>query len=290
MHNRENWDDLRFVLAVAGAGSVSGAARQLGVNHATVLRRIAAYEDRHGVEIFDKTARGYAIADDRLRVIDAAREVETAVRAVESTIRGSQAPLRGVVRVTSTDTFCHVVLPATLARLQGQADELRIDLLSTNAHLDLSRLHADITVRPTQSLGDDLAGEVAAKMGFDVYGAAGSAGESWLGLSGSLGRSRVAEWMASQLPGSTIVGSADSFLTLRELVAAGIGQAILPCVLGDDDARLQRRRGILPDLSVDVWVASHNDLLDVPRIRAVRQLLVAALVDQADRLAGHKVS
>ncbi|MCB2152823.1 MAG: LysR family transcriptional regulator, partial [Rhodobacteraceae bacterium] len=58
---RDNWDDLRFVLAVAEEGSVSGAARRLGVNHATVLRRIAAFEEATGVEIFDKTARGYAV-------------------------------------------------------------------------------------------------------------------------------------------------------------------------------------------------------------------------------------
>ncbi len=61
MHS-DNWDDLRYVLAVAETGSVSGAARRLGVNHATVLRHVAAYEARHGIELFDKSARGYAVS------------------------------------------------------------------------------------------------------------------------------------------------------------------------------------------------------------------------------------
>ncbi len=284
MHNRENWDDLRYVLAVAAHGSVSAAARVLGVNHATVLRRIAAFEDSHGVEIFKKSARGYSISEDRVRVIDAAREVENAVLAVDRIIQGAQAPLRGVVRVTSTDTFCGTILPAMLARWQGQGSELRVELLSTNAHLDLSRLHADVAVRPTAQLPDDLSGEVAAKLAFDIYARPDVTPDRWLGLSGALTRTMVAKWLADNV--ETIVAAADSFVTLRALAVEGMGQAILPCVLGDADERLERRRGRMSEMSVDIWVASHFDLADAPRIRAVRGLLVEGLASIADRLEG----
>ncbi|WP_417248931.1 LysR family transcriptional regulator [Celeribacter sp.] len=86
MH-KANWDDYRYVLAVARAGSVSGAARELGVNHATVLRRVAGIEARLGVELFEKSVRGYEIAPEKLRLIEAAREVEAAVGAVERLAR-----------------------------------------------------------------------------------------------------------------------------------------------------------------------------------------------------------
>ena len=286
MHSDENWDDMRFVLAVAEAGTVSAAARVLGVNHATVLRRVAAFEERYKIQIFDKTAKGYAILDGRLRVIDAAREVETAIRSVAEVVQGTQTPLRGVVRVTSTDTFCHVVLPETVATLQKSAQGLRIELLSTNAHLDLSRLHADITVRPAVALDADLTGEVAAQLGFDVYAHPDADADHWLGLSGAIARSVVAEWMAGAVAASAITGAGDSFMTLRELAAGGLGQVVLPCVLGDSDPRLERRRGIMPAMPVDLWVASHGDLADVPRIRAVRALLIEALAARADWLAG----
>ncbi|MBV1866384.1 MAG: LysR family transcriptional regulator [Marinosulfonomonas sp.] len=286
MHSDENWDDMRFVLAVAEAGTVTAAARALGVNHATVLRRVAAFEDRYNVQIFDKTAKGYAILDGRLRIIDAAREVETAIRSVAEVIEGAQAPLSGVVRVTSTDTFCHAVLPGIVATMQKSAEGLRIELLSSNAHLDLSRLHADITVRPAASLDADLTGEVAAQLAFDVYAHPDADGDHWLGLSGAISRSVAAQWLAGAVPASAITGAGDSFVTLQELAAQGLGQAVLPCVLGDDDPRLERRRGIMPEMPVDLWVASHSDLADVPRIRAVRGLLVTALASKADLLAG----
>lgn len=288
MHNQENWDHLRYVLAVSEAGSVSQAARNLGVNHATVLRHVAAFEERSGADIFDKSAKGYTVLGDRLQVINAAREVETAVLAVQRIIQGAQAPVRGLVRVTSTDSFCQMVLPPIIGRWQDQLDELRIELLSTNAQLDLSRLDADITVRPTVKLGDDLHGVVAAKLGFDIYRATNAKSQRWLALGGALARTKVAVWMSDNVPGDRISGSADSFLSLREMVASGLGQAILPCIIADTDVRLERQKGILPDMPVDIWVASHIDLVEVPRIKAVRKMLVTALSEDAERLAGRQ--
>lgn len=286
MHSHENWDDLRFILAVAETGSVSAAARKLGVNHATVLRRVATYEERQGIDIFDKTSRGYRVIEDRLRVITAAREVENAIQAVDRAVQGTQAPLQGTVRVTSTDSICQIVLPEIVAEVQKEAHCLQIELLSTNAHLELGRLNADIAVRPADTLAEELKGDVAAQLGFDIYAKPECADDRWIGLSGPLARAPVAKWMEDNVATENVVGTADSFMTLREFAAIGLGQAILPCVVGDADPRLDRRPGIMPDTAANIWVASHFDLYDAPRIRAVRQLLMQALSKRAAALAG----
>ena len=283
---RENWDDLRFVLAVAEEGSVNAAARRLGVNHATVLRRVAAYEDATGVAIFDKTARGYVVSGAQQRVIEAAREVDRAVQSVARTLQGVRAPLTGDVRVTSTDTFCQYVLPPVVSELRKASPELRIELLCTNTHLDLARTHADITVRPTDSLSDDLVGEIGATLGFGLFRQKGSGSSDWLGICGPLSRSLIGRWMANELDPAGIVACADSFPVLREMAAAGQGMAPLPWFLGHEDGRLEEVRGIIPDISVDIWVASHADLADVPRIAETRRALVAALDGMAARLRG----
>ena len=284
MH-KENWDDMRFALAVAEHGSVSGAARQLGVNHATVLRRVATLEERLGARLFDKTQQGYAVAPDRGQVIDAIREVDTAVHGVRRVVEGARAPLRGVVRVTSTDTFCHAILPEALVNLRGVAQDLRVDLICSNAHLDMARLAADITVRPTNKLADDLVGTVAAKLGFAVYESAGGA-DAWLALSGDIARAGPADWLAQIVPAGQIAGSGGSFLTLARMAAAGMGRAILPCLIGDKDRNLNRITTDMPHMSVDIWVACHMDLVEVPRIRAVRDFLTQSLSDQADQIFG----
>lgn len=285
MH-RSNWDDLRFVLAVAEAGSVSGAARRLGVNHATVLRRIAGFEERAGIVLFDKGARGYDVPVDRKRVLDAAREVATAIQGVERALRGAQAPLSGVVRVTSTDSLCQVVLPPIVAELRRDAPELRIELLGSNAHVDLGRIQADITVRPAEKLPEDLMGESPAKLAFGAYGARGGATTDWLGLAGPLTRSAPGRWIETHVDPRDFAGAADSFLVLREMVAAGQGVAILPAILGEGDARLEPRPDLFPGISVPIWVASHVDLAGVPRLAQVRARLVGALGARAAALQG----
>lgn len=282
---QESWDDLRYVLAVAEAGTVSGAARRLGVNHATVLRRVAAFEARAGVALFTRTARGYAVPADRARLIEAAREAEAAMQAVARMLGGLRAPPTGGLRVTSTDSLCQMLLPPILAGLRREAPGLRVELLCSNGHLDLLRAHADITVRPAQALPDDLVGEPAARLGFAPYAAEG-AGEGWLGLAGPLARSLPGRWLADAVEPSRLAASADSFLVLRELAAAGLGTAILPCFLADGDPRLRRRDGLAPPMAVQIWVASHADLADVPRLARLRANIAAALGREAERLAG----
>jgi DNA-binding transcriptional LysR family regulator len=285
MH-KGSWDDLRFVLAVAEGGSVSAAARVLGVNHATVLRRVAAFEEAQGAPIFDRTPQGYVVLPDRLRVIEAAREASLAMETVARLIRGAEKQLSGAIRVTSTDTFCHAVLPDVVADLVRGADGVSIELICSNSHIDLGRLNADIAVRPAETLPEDLRGEKAGVLGFAVYANAGPAAPSWLALRGSLSRAKAAAWMEAEVPAARISGGADSFLVLRELVAAGQGRAILPCCLGDPDPRLTRLLDAMPPMSVPIWVASHADLAAIPRLRSIRARIVASLRDRAGVLSG----
>lgn len=287
---REDWDDLRFALAVAETGTVSAAARRLGVNHATVLRRIAQFEDRMGSILFDKSARGYALSADLGRVLEALRDVERSVQSLGRAVAGARAPLSGEVRVTSTDSFCQVVLPPLIARLAAEAPDLRVQLISSNSHLDLARVQADVTVRPTTRLPDDLTGERVGGLGFALYRARGSgsssASDRWLVLSGPLERTLPGKWMAEHVAPGDLSDGADSFLTLREMAALGRGMTVLPHYLGEGDPRLEPVPGRLPEMAVDVWVASHADLAEVPRIALARRLLVRAFAASAVLTSG----
>ncbi len=278
-----DWDDVRFVLAVARKGTLSGAARQLRVNHATVLRRVNGFENSLGVTIFDRTARGYKIAPHRRQLLDAMQVMEEAALGVERALVAARAPLTGLVRVTSTDSLCHSILPSVTARLMREAEGLSIDLISHNTRADLGRMDADIAVRPTQTLPLGLTGTKAGKMQFGVFAAPGRT-TSWLGMSGPLESAAPAQWMADTVSEHEIVAWADSFVVLREMAAAGQGRAILPVVLGATDPRLVPLSGLIPPMDVDVWVASHSDMAEVPRIKAVREMLTSALSAELARL------
>lgn len=284
---RQNWDDLRFILAVAEEGSLNGAARRLGVNHATVLRRIAAFERAVGTEIFDKTARGYAVPGDKSRVIDAAREVDEAVQSVVRMLAGVRAPLSGEVRVTTTDSLSLYLLPDVIADIAKTAPELKVEIVTSNMPLDLGRSHADITVRPTSTLPEHLVGDAVAQLGFGAYHAADIPPDGrWIGLTGRLTASVAGRWQAENIPSDSVTGAADSFLVLREMAAHGLGATILPHLIAADDPRLTPAPDLMPSVYVDIWVAAHADLVAIPRIARLRAMLAKGVAARAARLYG----
>jgi len=278
----DNWDDLRFVLEVAEAGSVSAAARRLGVNASTVVRRIGAAETRFGTRFFERTASGYAVPPGSLGVISALREARDAIDGVTRRLDAGRGG-RQWLRVTSTDTFCLTVLPGIVAGLSPQGAGRRIELLVSNTHLDFARLHADVAVRPAPRLPEDMTGEVVAELRFGAFeGPARAAG--WIGLSGPLSASYVGRWLAEHIDDGDITVRVDSFPAVADLVAAGAGRGLMPRVLAEGRAELVPVDVGLPDTSVPVWVACHADMADAPRIKRLRADLGEALRDVADRL------
>ena len=277
-----NWDDLRVVVAVADQGSVAAAARVLSLNHATVLRRIAAFEERQGIRLFDKTRRGYRVSPNRRALIEAIREAAQAVGQVEHMIDAERPNLYGGLRLTSTDTFCHTILPKMISTLSAELGQM-IEVISDNSHLDLGRSQAHITVRPALALPSDLEGEVAAHFRFGVYGAPNGS-DKWLGLSGAPGRSAAGTWLQKHSQANEI--SADSFLTLAGLAANGAGRALLPCVFGDPYPGLDRLF-VLEDIPpTPIWIACHVDYARSGRLRRVRKSLVQAFGEVEPQLLG----
>lgn len=275
MHNMD-WDNLRYVLAVAEHGSVSAAARELGVNHATVIRRVAAFEDSFGGEVFDKAATGYRLLPDRKAVLEAMRDVESSVYSVRRLMTGGSASLRGVVRVASTDTLCQLVLPRIVSKLNTRFAEIKIDLYSSNAHVDFARMQADVFVRPALSLPPDMAGEQAASLRFGAYSTT-DARNCWLGLNGPLANSGPAAWLQKTVPPEQISGGSDSFLVLRQMAETGAGIAILPTFVARGSTVLHRLVDRMPAFAVPVWVGSHRDLRDTRRISATRTHIIREL-------------
>ncbi len=283
MHN-ENWDDLRFVLAVAETGSVLQAAKHLGVNHATVLRRVVAFEERHGTTLFKRTSQGYQLLADCANIVRAAHAAEVAMQEVQRLANGGRLNLHGTVRVTSTDSLCGLILPSFVARLQSEEQNLTVTLLSSNTHLDLSREHASITVRPSAQLPEDMVGEVATDLRFGAY-AVGHGQSDWLGLTGPLSRSVAAKWMDANVPADQITMVADSFLTLKELAALGLGITVLPRFVGDLDDRLVRLPDAMPEMAAPLWVAQHIDVVETQQMRVVKEHLLRYLPEKLDILS-----
>ncbi|WP_281973610.1 LysR family transcriptional regulator [Ruegeria faecimaris] len=271
--NNDNWDDIRYVLAVDRYGSLNSAAEALGVTHATVLRRVVAFEQRSGCAIFRKSPSGYSALPEARTILSAMENVEDAVLSVERAIVGANRSPVGHVRITSTDSLCQMVLPQILNEISKEYPGLELTLLSSNSHRDLSRLTADIAVRPSIKLEDGLVGERSGTLSFGVYDD-GSPNRKWMRLDGALSRSRPAKWLAENAKTEQTTNGADSFLVLQQMAASGAGKTFLPELIGDADPRLHRSPGMNPQIEVPLWVATLEEIAQTPRFALVQRALV----------------
>lgn len=288
MTHNSTWDDLRITLAVAEAGSVNAAAKALGLNHATILRRVAAFERARGVTLFERSARGAAIAPGAAPLIERLRAVEAAVQGFDRAAAGHAEPagaLRGALRLTTTDSLALTVLPRLVARFLAAHPAMRVEIAATNARLDLARLDAELTIRPSAAAPEGLVAERAGTMRMRVHGAAGylaanpsadPAAHRWLGASALLARSPAARWQ-ERLPEGRLVLRADSFVTLAALARGGLGLAMLPDAVADG---LAPAPGFPDVLETRLWVAAHPDLAETPRVAACRRFFAAALREE----------
>ena len=142
-----DWDDVRYFLAVARGGSVRAAAERLGVNHSTVLRRIAQLEQRLGAHMFEKLPSGYRLTAAGEEVLELAVQMEASSHQLETRVFGRDQSVRGLLRVTLPPPLAtHLLMPdfADFARLHP---DIEMDILSSGELANLTNREADVAIR-----------------------------------------------------------------------------------------------------------------------------------------------
>jgi DNA-binding transcriptional LysR family regulator len=274
------WDDLRFVLAVADSGSLAGAAAALRVNRTTMLRRINAFERGHAVRIFDRLARGhYALNAAGDEVVAAARAFESAIATIERSLAGRDLRAEGRIRVTTTDTLMASVLPRILAAFQEANPAIELEINASNMIVNLSSRDADVAIRPVIDAPEASVGRRICEVAFAIYSSVSSGramDQVWIAPSDTLANTTVAQWMRTDEKARPII-RVDSLLLMRELCAAGAGLAALPCYLGDSDARIARVGPPIKEMTSALWVLTHPDLARTTRVRLFVDHLTTSL-------------
>ncbi len=142
-----DWDDLRFVLAVARTGSALRAARALSVNQTTVTRRIAQIEDAIGGMLFETKQSGQVVTPLGQMVAAGAERIEAEVLALRSAIEARQRVLSGSVRFTSSEVYANYVVAPYLRSFRQQYPGVRVELITDDRRLDVARGEADVALR-----------------------------------------------------------------------------------------------------------------------------------------------
>lgn len=292
----DNWDDLRTALAVARAGSLSGAARLLGTSHPTVYRRINQIEEKVGARLFERSRRGYALTLAGEELVALARRVEDDLTAVERRIAGQDVKPAGTVRVTTTDTLLGEILTPLFAEFRGRHPEIVLEIVVSNDVFSISRRDADVAIRPSSDVAQELVGRMICGIGMAIYGHRDILdlsfdGETidtlpWIGPDSGLSYLPLARWMRESDLDRCVVYRVNSLLGSLDAVRSGMGIAILPCYLGDSEPDLVRLVPPIDTLASELWLLTHPDLRHVGRIRAFLDFMALALGRYRERFVG----
>jgi DNA-binding transcriptional LysR family regulator len=285
-----NWDDLRIFLSVARTGSVSGAGRQLGVQHSTVSRRLQQLEKSLGVRLLEKKRSGYELTPAGEDLRDAAHRMEKEVLGVDGVL-GQDTSLSGVLRVTTVGNIASSFLMPILARFSQLYPEVTLQLTVSNADVSLPEREADIAIRVTRSPPELLIGKKIGKIASTVYGSkpylkrmrARNEPPTWIGVSCCDYHKRWTKKLSGEDAFSFCV---DEPIITHETVRQGLGLAILPCHMGDRDPKLARYMDPPAEMDMDLWVLFHPDLKRTERVRVFREFISAEFEKMADLLEG----
>ena len=283
-----DWNDLQFCLAVARDGTVSAAAKKLGVDHATIIRRIDRLERELGAKLFARRKTGYELTDPGRRAAGMAETIELQIRGGQAEILGGAARLAGTVRIGAPDGFGSFFLAPRLGPLADKHPDLQIELVATARLFSLSKREADIAI----SLALPREGRIIGRKLLD-YRLFLYASPDYLARSGPIEtrediKSRrligyisellftpELDYLPQILPGLSAQIRSANLIAQLQAVLAGLGIAVLPRFLAQGFNLVP----ILPDdisITRSFYLLMHADGRDFPQIRAVAAHIHAA--------------
>lgn len=275
---------MKIFLAIADNGSLHEAAKVLRISHATVFRKLNAYEEKSSVRLFDRSSGAYELTDagEELQII--ARSISDAFDTIDRNIMGKDIQPKGAVKLTAPSSFSYYHLPRIISSFNREYPEIEIDLRVTNTELNMSKRDADIAIRVCPSPPDYLVGRKIASFNWGIYAAKTDINRSLptslnnlsnynlIGASGILTATPAFKYLEQKFARS-IVARSDDLIAMVYMVEKGQRLALLPDEL--EHSKLHRLFTYEPGGINQIWILTHPDLRKVERIRIAMKYISA---------------
>ncbi|GAN81852.1 transcriptional regulator, LysR family [Acidocella aminolytica 101 = DSM 11237] len=280
-----DWDDLRSFLAIAREGTLSAAARRLGVQQSTMGRRLAALEAKAGVRLLERTPHGFRLTSAGEAARTEVERMEDAAQAAERAVSGRDARLEGIVRLTTVSDFASGILMQALADLAQRYPGILVELITDDRTLSLAAREADLAIRLARPKGQLLLGRRIGEVSFGIYASAAYLAErdaqalpggDGVGHRLILTRDENGSYpeidaLAAMAPRAEVALRTDSRASQLAAALAGLGVVVLGHHVAVDTDLVRLDAPPLP--AREIWLVQHEDTRNVPRIRAVAEAL-----------------
>ncbi|MFC4276665.1 LysR family transcriptional regulator [Achromobacter aloeverae] len=280
-----DWENLRHFLAVGRAGTLSGAARALEVDHATVSRRLAALEAEVQAPLVERLPRACRLTAIGARVFEQAKLMEAAAFAIERQARASQTDLKGRVSLSAPPMLATHFLAPRLADFQAAYPGIQLAVSSEARQVSLAGGEADVAIRMARPKEASTVIRRIGRLPFALYasrryGALEDPSRwAFIAYEQRYSRMPLARWIRTAAGKRPIACELSDTNSQLMAVQSGGGVAALPCFLGDADKTLVRLDSPVPPFAPELWLVTHRDLKRAKIVRAAMDYWAAAFLD-----------
>ena len=293
--DRSNWDDLRYVHAVATAGSVRKGAASLKVSHQTVARHIESMESLVGTKLFLRTPDGCLPTPAAEELAAVAADVSDRIGAVVGRVKAERLRPSGVVRVAVLGTLVPF-LAGIFGEFCLEYAEIELEIIEGPMPISFTKREADVALRFSTKPPDSLVGRRLGKVATALYASPqyleripsrrDLAQHTWVAWERAFDDWPVSAWMRQNVPEARIRARANSTSTFIELVRAGLGVGVVACLAADSDPGLVRVRKRPLDIDLWLWQLTHPDLRRSAPVRAFLDFVHDRVVCERSRIEG----
>jgi DNA-binding transcriptional LysR family regulator len=281
-----DWDDLQAFLAIARAGRLTVAAQQMGIDHSTLSRRVAALETSIGARLFERRAVGFVLTPEGERLMTDAEAMESLAIRIRSRLDDPSVGLTGTVRVGTPEGFGTYFLAPRISKVTAVHPDLEIELVANPRMFSLSRREADIAVsmaRPTQGrvyahkLNDYPLGVYAARGYLETHPPIESrqhlGDHPWVGYVEDLMWTAELDYLPQISAALVPTLRISNVISQAAALSGGAGVGVLPCFIARTDNSLVRVLADQVELSRSYWLVSHADTRDVARVKLLADFI-----------------
>jgi DNA-binding transcriptional LysR family regulator len=283
-----DWNDLRYFLAVARAGSTLGAAAALNLSQTTAARRVAALEQGLGAALFERHPSGYRLTEAGQEILAAAERVEQEALTLERLMQQRVRRLAGTIRVATNEPLANLLLIPALGEFGRLHPEIRIEVFVDDRQADLARGEADVALRGGFSPGEgglvarrlrDLPWSVYCSSDYAQRKGAPRCAEDLathcvVGGAGAVAAMPGPRWLEQQTS-EPVVTRSSSLTNLMAAVKSGLGLGALPCLLADPERDLVVCFQLPKEFTAGLWLVTRAELRDEPCVKTFNDFIAA---------------
>lgn len=292
-----DWDDLRYVLAVARSGSALRAAKDLGVNQTTVLRKLDALEAMVGACLFERRKSGQVPTKAGRLVVAAAERMEEEARVLKNALAAQRRTLAGSVRLTTSEGLAGRLVSPCMRAFHALYPGVLVELITSDERLDVARGEADVALRASSR--PEGAGIVARRMpdiDWTIYCSRAYAaehgvpgcrdairGHDIVGLEGRMAELPGWLWLKASAPDAVVRFRSTSFMSAVSNLRAGLGLGALPTIIGDAEPDLLRCFAPPPELRAELWLIVREELKAEHHVRALTEFMAGFIRETMEK-------